>query len=112
MNNILPEEHIITPEVDETSNEEVDKEYLETSHNDGDTNTAHENEDRNEEAMNRYNLQRKTTKPMRYKETRNYVKQTIGKQFIQLAKTLNSEIEKENAKIKNAKKQAKKLKTT
>ena len=47
---------------------------------------------------------------MSYKETRSYVKQTIGKQFVQLVKTSNPEIKKENAKIKSTKKRNKEKK--
>ena len=51
--------------------------------------------------MDKFNLRKRTTKPVTYKETQKYVKKTDGKQFIQLENTV---------KIKSSKKLAKKNK--
>ena len=106
VHNILPEEHIIAPEPLQSSTPRSDDYLEELSHTTSESSNNDDNNNRNEQAVNKYNLQRRTTKPVSYKETPNYVKKTIGKQFIQLAKALNPE-KKENASIKSSKKGAK-----
>ena len=81
--NILPKEHIIGSEpinddVPDTQQVEEDPPPEPAPS----TSEPADNENRNEEAVNRFNLRRKTTKPATYKDTRSYVKQSIGKQFV------------------------------
>ena len=81
VNNILPEEHIITPEPPITAVIGHEEKTLDNIDNNKDPDMTNINENQNEEAVNKFNLRKRTTKPITYKETRKYVKKTVGKQF-------------------------------